>query len=299
MGKILEVDLTTRKIIETPTEEIASLRQVIGGKNLGLEIIWSDLKEWEDRGQSAKEIDPFGPENTVVFATGPGTGIVGFPSSGRYHVMATRSPLTGGIGSANSGGDWGPFLKFAGYDAVVIRGKSTRPVVLVVTEQEQKLIDGGDVWHKNVFDTIHTLQSQYGDRSRVACIGPAGENQVLFANIMNEHHRAAGRTGLGAVLGSKKLKAIVVAGTKKVEVADREAFKEVATGCLQKLKKDNVTGEGLPTFGTGVLVNVINEQGALPTWNFQDAQFPYAESISAETMNKSGIFKEKGFGWVS
>jgi aldehyde:ferredoxin oxidoreductase len=296
MGKILEVDLTSSTIRDSPVDEKV-LRKYLGGKSLGLYFIQKDLMEAKAKGKDPKNLDPFGSENTVVFATGPGTGVAGFPSPGRYHVMASRSPLTGSIGSANSGGSWGPYLKFAGYDAIIIRGKSSKPVYLLVTDTDRKILDASEIWGKNVFDTTHYMSEKHGKQIHTACIGPAGENKVLMACIMNEDHRAAGRTGLGAVLGSKMLKAIAVGGAKKVEIAKPEEFKVVAEESRTKMKNDGVTGTGLPTFGTGVLVNIINTTGAFPTRNFQESQFDKAESISSEEMNKTGILRSKNACW--
>ena len=234
---------------------------------------------------SPADIDPLGPENVLIFATGPGTGVPGFPSSGRYHVMALKSPLTGSIGSGNSGGEWGPFLKFAGFDMVVIEGASDTPVYLEIVNGEAELKSAEDLWGKNTFDTNRILKERVkGKNVSVTCIGPAGENLVYMACIVNDEHRAVGRTGLGAVMGSKKLKAIVVSGEEKVPIADPERFREVSRKCLDKMRKNSVTGEGLPTYGTAILVNVINNAGILPYKNWQTGVNPDAENISGETL---------------
>ncbi|HEC95393.1 MAG TPA: aldehyde ferredoxin oxidoreductase, partial [Euryarchaeota archaeon] len=238
-----------------------------------------------------KDIDAFGEENVLIFATGPGTGVVGFPSPGRYHVMALKSPLTGSIGSGNSGGSWGPSLKFAGFDAVVIKGASKEPVYIEIADGKAELKDASHLWGKNTFDTCKILKK--GKNASVACIGPAGENKVLLSCIINDEHRAVGRTGLGAVMGSKKLKAIVVSGDKKVEVAKPEEYKKVSKDCLEKLRKNPVTGEGLPTYGTAVLVNIINGVGALPFKNWQTGYNKDADKISGETMSKEYLIKKK------
>ena len=283
MGKILNVDLSKGSInIESTDEKIA--KKYIGGKGYALYLLYQILKEKED-------IDAFGEENVLIFATGPGTGVVGFPSPGRYHVMALKSPLTGSIGSGNSGGSWGPSLKFAGFDAVVIKGASKDPVYLDIADGKAELKDASHLWGKNTFDTCKILKK--GKNASVACIGPAGENKVLLSCIINDEHRAVGRTGLGAIMGSKKLKAIVVSGDKKVEVAKPEEFKKVSKECLEKLRKNPVTGEGLPTYGTAVLVNIINGVGALPFKNWKTGYNKDADKISGETMSKEYLIKSK------
>ncbi len=283
MGKILNVDLSKGSInIESTDEKIA--KKYIGGKGYALYLLYEVLKE-------KKDIDAFGEENVLIFATGPGTGVAGFPSPGRYHVMALKSPLTGSIGSGNSGGSWGPSLKFAGFDAVVIKGASKDPVYLDIADGKAELKDASHLWGKNTFDTCKILKK--GKNASVACIGPAGENKVLLSCIINDEHRAVGRTGLGAIMGSKKLKAIVVSGDKKVEVAKPEEFKKVSKECLEKLRKNPVTGEGLPTYGTAVLVNIINGVGALPFKNWKTGYNKDADKISGETMSKEYLIKSK------
>jgi len=284
MGKILKVDLATRTVRTEPIDENVA-KKYLGGKGYAVHILYDYLKEYESKGISPSDINPLGPENVLIFATGPGTGIPGFPCSGRYHVMALRSPLTGSIGSANSGGEWGPFLKFSGFDIVIIEGASEEPVYLTITDGAAELRSASDLWGKNVFDTCRILKKKIeGKNTSVACIGPAGENLVYMACIVNDEHRAAGRTGLGAVMGSKKLKAIVVSGEARARVADPEKFSEVSRRCLETMRKNSVTGEGLPTYGTAVLVNVINNAGGFPYKNWQTGVNPDAERISGETL---------------
>ena len=284
MGRILKVDLTTKTIKSEPVDEEVA-KKYLGGKGYATYLLYRYLKEYKRKGISPADIDPLGPENVLIFATGPGTGVPGFPSSGRYHVMALKSPLTGSIGSGNSGGEWGPFLKFAGFDMVVIEGASDTPVYLEIVNGEAELKGAEDLWGKNTFDTNRILKERVkGKNVSVTCIGPAGENLVYMACIINDEHRAVGRTGLGAVMGSKKLKAIVVSGEEKVPIADPERFREVSRKCLDKMRKNSVTGEGLPTYGTAILVNVINNAGILPYKNWQTGVNPDAENISGETL---------------
>lgn len=274
IGKILNVNLSTGKLSETSLDENIA-RKFLGGKGLGLKVIYDDFKQ---------DIDPLGPENTIVFATGPATGTT-FPTSGRFHVITMRSPLTGLIGSANSGGKWGPYLKFAGYDAIIIKGVSDKPVYLRIINGEAKLVDATDIWGMTTFSTTDKILEDIGEKkASVACIGPAGENLVSMACIINEKYRAAGRCGAGAVMGSKNLKAIAVYGSGKVPIARSDEMKERTKVSLARFKENPVTSQGLPTYGTAILVNIINEHGAYPSRNFQTGYFPEADKQSGETL---------------
>ncbi|MEM1593728.1 MAG: aldehyde ferredoxin oxidoreductase family protein [Archaeoglobaceae archaeon] len=286
MGKVLKVNLSEGSVKEEKTNiEIA--KKYLGGKGYAVRLLYDYLLEYEKLGISAKDIDPFGEENVLIFATGPATGVMGFPESGRYHVMALKSPLTGSIASANSGGKFGPFMKFAGYDIIIIEGKSPDPVYIEATENGTEIKCAKKLWGLNVFDTTKALEKG----GSVACIGPAGENLVYFASIMNEEHRAAGRTGVGAVMGSKKLKAIVVRGNKKPEVAKPDEFKQISKEMLEKVKNNPITGTGLPKYGTALLVNVINNAGGLPYKNWQKAYNEKADEISGERLAEKYLRK--------
>jgi aldehyde:ferredoxin oxidoreductase len=293
IGKILKVDLTTKSIsIEPINEEVA--RKYLGGKGYAVYLLYQYLKEYELKGISPKDIDPLGPENVLIFATGPGTGVPRFPSPGRVHVMVLKAPLTGSIGSGNTGGEWGAFLKFAGFDGIVVEGASETPVYLALVNGKAEIRDARDLWGKSSFDTCRVLTSVVGGKNTsVACVGPAGENLVSMAVIMNDEHRAAGRGGLGAVMGSKRLKAIVVSGDKDVPVAKPEEFRSEADRCLDALRKNPVTGEGLPALGTAVLVNMINNAGGLPYKNWQTGVNPDAASISGETLTEKYLTKKR------
>jgi len=230
------------------------------------------------------KVDPLSPGNKLIFATGPLTGTMA-STGGRYSVI-TKGALTGAIACSNSGGHWGPELKMAGWDMIILEGKSPKPVYLHVSDDKAELIDASDLWGKTIWQTEEILHRKHQDpQLRVSSIGRAGENQALFACIVNDLHRAAGRSGVGAVMGSKNLKAIAVRGTKGVGgVKDPMGFMK-ATAAAKKVLADNaVTGQGLPKFGTQVLMNVINEVGALPTRNHRDIQFEGAKDISAEAM---------------
>ncbi len=176
---------------------------------------------------------------------------------------------------------------------IVIEGKSDDPVYLEVTEGSAEIKCAKDLWGKNVFDTERTLKERVGRRCSVACIGPASENLVYFANIMNDEHRAAGRTGVGAIMGSKKLKAIVVGGNEKPQPVKQDEFDEVSKEAMNKIKTNPVTGEGLPKYGTAILVNVINNAGILPFKNWQTGVNPEADKISGETLAEKYLIKNK------
>ncbi len=293
MGKIGVIDLTDKTVkIESICEDFA--KKYLGGKGYALALLYEYLKEYESKGNAAKDLNPLGPENVLIFATGPGTGIPGFPSPGRYHVMALRSPLTGSIGSANSGGEWGAFLKFAGFDALVIKGASKEPVYISIVDGTIGIHDACSLWGKTTFDTDNLLRKEVeGKNVSVACIGPAGENLVPMAVIVNDLHRAAGRTGLGAVMGSKKLKAIVVSGSAKVPVANETEFREASKEAYEKERNNSVTSSGLPTYGTAILINVINNAGMLPYKNWQLGYNSEADKISGETIAKEYLIKKR------
>ena len=206
-------------------------------------------------------------------------------TGGRYTVV-TKGPLTGAIACSNSGGYWGAELKMAGWDMVIFEGKSAKPVYLFIEDDVAELRDAAHLWGQSVWKTEETIKKQHQDPLiRVSSIGLAGENQVLFAAVVNDLHRAAGRSGVGAVMGSKNLKAIAVRGTKGVgNIADPKEFMRVTYEKKKILADNAVTGQGLPTYGTQVLMNVINEIGALPTRNHRDVQFDGAKDIGAEAM---------------
>jgi len=292
MGKFLEVDLSSMSLKDVTFDE-KILRKYLGGKGIAVKYLYDYAKELEKKGINLKELDPFGPENVVFFATGPATGTA-FMSSGRYHVMALKSPLTGSIGSANSGGEFGPYLKFAGYDGIIIKGKAEKPVYLSIIDGKAELHDATDLWGKTTFDTTRILKEKHGlKRASVACIGPAGENLVLMAAIINDEHRAAGRTGLGAILGSKNFKAIIVSGNEKVSIAKPDEFKQKVQKYLKIEKENSVTGQGLPTYGTAILVNIINQHGMLPYKNWQTGVNPDGEKISGETLKEKYLIKNR------
>ena len=208
-------------------------------------------------------------------------------------MAVTKGPLTGAIASSNCGGDFGPELKYAGFDLIVLEGAAKEPAILVIDDGKVELRPAGDVWGQNTHATEDLLRATLGRDFKFVSIGPAGEKLVRFAAIINDKNRAAGRSGVGAVMGSKKLKAVAVHGTGGLTVADPAGFRAVCLDAFEKLKNGPVTGTGLPRFGTAVLVNVINEHGAFPTRNFQEGQFAGAEKISGETIAEKILIRNR------
>ena len=178
--------------------------------------------------------------------------------------MVTKGVLNGTIAASNSGGLFGPELKFAGWDGIIFEGKAPQPVYLWIYNDEVELRPAQELWGKTVPETTDMLKAATDEESKIACIGPAGENLVKFANIMNEYNRAAGRSGVGAVMGSKNLKAVAVRGTKGIKVADPQGFWNAINKARTMLKEHPVTGAGLAAYGTNILVNILNVHGGLP-----------------------------------
>ncbi|MCR8433344.1 MAG: aldehyde ferredoxin oxidoreductase family protein [Crenarchaeota archaeon] len=289
MGKILRVNLTKGKIKEERLPEDV-LRTWIGGRGLGVYIM---LKEVDPK------VDPFSPDNKIIILTGPLVGIPGVPSSGRW-ASVTKSPLTNTIHDSQCGGKFGPELKFAGVDAIIIEGASKKPVYLWIHDGKAELRDAKHLWGKDTHATTNIIKEELSKEigadeaknSKVLCIGPAGENLSRIAGLISDYNRAAGRGGHGAVFGSKKLKAIAVRGHAKVPIANEAAFKDAAAKVMEKIKKSPITSEALPKFGTAVLVNIINQHGIYPTRNFQTGVFPEADKTSGETLVATILDKE-------
>lgn len=282
-GKLIRVNLTN-KVIKVEKLNMDYAAKFIGGRGLGSKYLYDEIDP---------QIDALSPENKLIFMTGPMTGTYA-TCAGRFNVVA-KAPLTGTIGAANSGGYFGPEIKFAGYDGIIFEGKSNKPVYLHINDDLIELKDASNVWGKDVYETTDMLLKENEEDAKVACIGPAGENLVLFAAIMNDKDRAAGRSGLGAVMGSKNLKAVVVKGTKGIGVANPLQFNNAVADARQKVNANGVTGigGGLATYGTEVLVNILNEMHALPTNNWQSSRFEDAEKISGEYLNEHYLVKNK------
>ncbi len=279
-GKRLRVNLKDR----TVTVEAWDLKEgekFIGGRGLGTKILMEEVNP---------QADALSPENKLIFVTGPLTGTP-TPTGGRYMVV-TKSPLTGTVACSNSGGYWGAELKTAGYDAIILEDKADAPVYISIEDEKVEIRDASHLWGKAVTEATKALEAENGEKAKVCLIGPAGEKLSRMAAVMNDYSRAAGRSGVGAVMGSKNLKAIVVKGSKKVALHDEANLKALVSADNKKLRENGVTGQGLPTYGTAVLVNIINENGILPTNNFQKAYFDKAEEISGETLAEKYLVKK-------
>ncbi|WP_417797611.1 aldehyde ferredoxin oxidoreductase family protein [Terasakiella pusilla] len=231
------------------------------------------------------KVDPLSPDNKLIMSTGPLTGTCA-STAGRYTVV-TKGALTGAIACSNSGGFFGNELKNAGWDMIIFEGKAEKPVYLKLINEKAELVDASKYWGKSCWDTEEGLKADLQDpQARVASIGVSGEQGVKYACIVNDMDRAAGRSGVGTVMGSKNLKAVVLRGTRGVRVDDPIAFMDATNAGKAVLAENPVTGQGLPTYGTQVLMNVINEMGAMPTRNFRDVQFEGAANISGEKMHE-------------
>ena len=230
--------------------------------------------------------DALSVDNKMIMATGPLTGTMA-STGGRYSVI-TKSPLTGAIACSNSGGFIGAEIKNAGWDMIIFEGKSPKPVYLYLENEKAQLLPADDLWGKSAWETDELIHAKHQDPLvRISCVGRAAEQGNLYAAIMNDLHRAAGRSGVGTVMASKNLKAVAVRGTLGVgNVKDPVGFMKSTADAKAVLAENAVTGEGLPTYGTQVLMNVINESGALPTRNMQEVQFDGASKISGEAMHE-------------
>ncbi|ASJ06772.1 aldehyde ferredoxin oxidoreductase [Thermococcus pacificus] len=281
-GRFLRVNLSTGEVkVEEYGEELA--KKWLGSRGLAIYFL---LKEMDPK------VDPLSPENKLIITPGPLSG-TSAPTGGRYNVV-TKSPLTGFITMANSGGYFGAELKFAGWDGIIVEGKAEKPVYIYINDDNVEIRDASHLWGKVVSETEEAIRKEIGSKKvRIALIGPAGENLVKFAAIMNDGHRAAGRAGVGAVMGSKNLKAIAVEGSKRVPIADKQKFMLTVREKINKIKNDPVAGGGLPKYGTAVLVNIINENGLYPTRNFQKGVFEHAYEQSGEAMTAKYLIRNQ------
>ncbi|MEM3493749.1 MAG: aldehyde ferredoxin oxidoreductase family protein [Thermoplasmata archaeon] len=277
---LLYVDLGKKRVRRkrVPPEIV---RKYIGGAGFCSYYLFHMLR---------KGIEPLSPKNVLMFATGPFTGTL-WPQGSRYTV-ACKSPLTDGWGEAHSAGFWGPYLKFAGYDGIIIRGAAKRPVYLVIRDGEVEIKKASHLWGMRVEETEETIRKDEGKEFRVASIGPAGENLVRFAAIMNDLDRAAARCGVGAVMGSKKLKAIAVYGTRPIEIYDKENYLEGIKEFHAKMEKDPLT-PGRIKYGTTALVDLMNEIGRFPTYNCRTGYFPEASRINGDAINAGYLIKPR------
>jgi aldehyde:ferredoxin oxidoreductase len=280
-GKLLRVDLSNGRIA---VEAIRSdwRRDYVGGRGLAARYLYEEIDA---------RVDPLAPANKLIFATGPLTGTP-VPCGARYMVV-TKGALTNAITTSNSGGHWGPELRFAGYDMVIVEGRAPKPVYLFIHDDHVELRDASPYWGRLVGETEDGLRRELGIPGlRVACIGPGGEKLVRFACIMNDKHRAAGRSGVGAVMGSKNLKAIAVRGTGGVDVADPAAFM-AAMWKMRADMQDNPGRIGFTELGTAATIDLTQAFGGLPTRNFLQGQFEHYENLSGTTVKETRMVANK------
>jgi aldehyde:ferredoxin oxidoreductase len=280
VGKILRVDLTKGDYVEEELD-VNLAKKFVGGRGLASKILFDEIDPM---------IDPLSPGNKLIFATGPATGAA---LGGSRYMVVTKSPLTGTIGTANAAGGFGPTLKFAGYDLIIFEGRSEEPVYLSICDDVVEIKAARHLWGKTTHETEDIIRDEIGNywkarETHIACIGPAGEKLARLAAIINDKHRAAGRGGLGAVMGSKNLKAIAVRGTKTITVADKDACREAFLSILEINKKSPATSletaNSYPNQGTARVVNITNAKGILPVRNFQGGVFEEAAKINGEAL---------------
>ena len=287
VGKILRVNLTqgSSRAEELPAE----LKHLfLGGRGLASKLLFDEVNP---------QVEPLSPENKLIFMTGPltGTGAIG----GASYVVVTKSPLTGSIACSTTEGYFGPELKFAGYDGIILEGKSAEPVYLSIEDDKVELLSASHLWGKSTHKTEDIIRAEKENpwiarETFITSIGPAGENLVKIASIINDKHRAAARSGVGAVMGSKNLKAIAVRGTKAVSLANGKMFLDSVERAWEKFKTTPVIPQALNNIGTSFLVDVINESGVLPARNFQTGVMKNIEKISGEHMAETILKINKG-----
>jgi aldehyde:ferredoxin oxidoreductase len=275
-GRFLRVNLSKNKAVADQYD--ASLtRRYLGGRGFAAKVLWDELKY---------EVDPLSPNNKLVFAAGPLTGFA-LPSSGKL-VVAAKSPLTGGYGDGNIGTIAAVQMRKAGYDATIIEGKAEKPTVLLVRDKSAEFLDAKDLWGLNSFETEKKLRELYGQGAGILCIGPGGENLVKFANIVCQEGRAGGRPGMGAVMGSKNLKAAVFLGTGELSAAYPEEMKELGAETYREVLTK-------PSYafwkrqGTMMTIEWSQENSVLPTYNYSEGVFEKADAVGGFAMEKIKI----------
>jgi aldehyde:ferredoxin oxidoreductase len=272
-GKLLRVNVEKFKAV-AQEYDAGMAKKFLGGRGFAAKILWDELKTG---------VDPLSPENKLVFAAGPLTGLA-LPSSGKL-VVAAKSPLTGSYGDGNIGTYAAVQMRKAGYDAVVIEGKASKPVVLLIQDETADFLDAKDLWGLNSFETEKSLREIYGTNAGILCVGQGGENLVKFANIVCQEGRAGGRCGIGAVMGSKNLKAVVFVGSGEIQVAYPKEMKELGAEAYRDiLTKPNY--EFWKRQGTMSTLEWSQENSALPTYNYREGVFEEADKIGGFAMEK-------------
>ncbi|MFX1540946.1 MAG: aldehyde ferredoxin oxidoreductase family protein [Promethearchaeota archaeon] len=280
-GQHLYVDMTKEQCKAVPIDRQFAITY-LGGQGFASRILYDKV---------GPQTDPLSPENVLIWATGPFTGTL-WPQASRY-VVAAKSPLTGIFGEAHAAGHWGPELKFAGFDTIIITGRAKRPLYLFVDNGTAKLLDAKDLWGHNTNETEEMIKESHYDPSlRVSCIGQAGENLVRFAAIINDYDRAAARSGIGAVAGSKHLKAVAVRGSQDISVAKPDRYLEVIEE-LHKKMLDSPFTASRAQYGTTNLVELMQEIGRLPSYNMRSGVFAEYQKISGEAIKNHYLVKPR------
>ena len=280
-GKLLEVNLSDGKIVQKPLNDEKVLKY-LGARGVNARLLWNLI---------GPAVDPLGPENVLIFGTGTLTG-TSAPTSGRTTVTC-KSPATGLYLKTNVGGHFGTELKFAGYDTIVIKGRSPKPVYLLIIDGRVEIQDAKDLWGKDIRETTRAIEHAQGDPDiQVSCIGPAGENKILFASIMINYYNAAARGGAGAVMGSKNLKAIAVRGHGGITVAQPSDFRQAVFEAIEASYQD-FSAKTSYLYGTSSSVAVINELGSFPSYNFRSGRIDDAEKISGPFLVEAGYLKRR------
>lgn len=277
--KILRVNLTTRKVTQEDVDpQIA--RDYLGGRGWAIHYLYNEMDPMADA---------LSPENVLIFATGPLTATPA-PTGNRYMVV-TKSPLTGALAHSNSGGEFPTWMKRTGFDMFIFEGKSPQPVYVYVNEAQVEVRSAAHVWGKEVPETTDILKSETNPEARVACIGPAGENLALMAAIMNDKNRAAARSGVGAVMGSKNLKAVVAMGNKNPPLHNPEGMRELSVTTSKDVGVDIKKGSNLRIYGTAYVPQVTNTLGILPTRNFLQGTFEHVDKIDGVALKEQFLIK--------
>ncbi len=282
-GNGLDVHLGKNHIQTFQIEE-ELITDYMGGKGFGAKILYDQLPP---------QCPPLSPDNILVFATGPLTGTFA-PSSGRFEVC-TKGPATGLWLDTNTGGFFGPELKYAGFDLIIIRGKAEEPVLLIIDDSNVRLKSASEIWGMDTISTHQRIKKSIGADFRVSCIGPAGEKGVLFASIISEY-RALGRGGAGAVMGSKNLKAIAVRGTGAIAYHDPDVFMRTCREAYNELSNHPDTGGGRQKYGTNAILSSMDAAGIHPVRNFQKGKFSGASEVNEDTIEPYYIRHKACFG---
>ncbi|GAB4504700.1 MAG: aldehyde ferredoxin oxidoreductase family protein [Anaerolineales bacterium] len=280
-GKLLRINLSTRKVtIEDIPAQVC--KDYIGGRGVAIRYLYDEVDPL---------VDPLSPENKLIFATGPLTATTA-PTGNRYMVV-TKSPLTGALAHSNSGGDFPTWMKRTGFDLFIFEGKASEPVYVWVNEEQVEVRPAAHLWGKDVHETTDVLLSETSPDAKVACIGPAGENLVLMAAIMNDKHRAAARSGVGAVMGSKNLKGVVVLGSKNPAFYDDAGMRAFSLELNKEVGVDVKKGSSLRIYGTAYVPQVTNTLGILPTRNFQTGVFEGVSNIDGVALREKYLVSHK------